>query len=288
MDIEAISGAAAVALACTIVFLLIGRSWQAFARNIGPGPRFSDSIMHEAAQHFRDELQKLSSQQSTYLGGAMAFVLVFGVAYTFRAQELFTGYPVWQMYALLALLAVAAFLAAWRLVATVIARGRIRLQHDANVAIGHQLRQIAPGTSRVYHEVPTSAGIVDHVVVGSSGIYAVNVVARRPSRNGVVELADNDLSFSPSGRTTSIVDLAAKSSRLERELGKTLGQKIRIRSVIAVPGWQVESQTNSNHLVVNERTLGMIKGWKDRSDHLLNEDVDAIQTELTSRCSGLG
>ena len=80
MDIEAISGAAAVALACTIVFLLIGRSWQAFARSIGPGPKFSDSIMHEAAQHLRDELQKLSSQQSTYLGGGLAFVLVFGVA----------------------------------------------------------------------------------------------------------------------------------------------------------------------------------------------------------------
>lgn len=288
MDIEAISGAAAVALGCAILFLLIGRSWQAFVRNVGPGPRFSDSIMHEAAQHLREELQTLTSKQSTYLGGAMAFVLVFGVAYTFRAQELFSGYPRWQMYVLLALLVVAALLAAWRLVCTMHARGRVRLQHDANVAVGHQLRQIAPGTSRVYHEVPTSAGIVDHVVVGTSGIYAVNVVARRPSSNGAVELAENGLCFSPSGHTASIVELAAKSNRLGRELSKALGHKIRVRSVLAVPGWQIAKQTDENHLLVNERTLGMIKGWRDSSDNLMNDDVAAIQADLTRRCSGRG
>ena len=130
--------------------------------------------------------------------------------------------------------------------------------------------------------------IVDHVVVGTSGIYAVNVVARRPSSNGAVELAENGLCFSPSGYTASIVELAAKSNRLGRELSKTLGHKIRVRSVLAVPGWQIEKQTDENHLLVNERTLGMIKGWRDSSDNLMNDDVAVIQADLTRRCSGLG
>jgi hypothetical protein len=244
--------------------------------------------MHEAAQHFRDELQNLSSKQSIYMNATVTFVLLFAVAYTFRAQELFAGYPRWQMYALLAVLVAAALLAAWRLTSTVLARGRVRLQHDANVAVGHQLRQTAPGTSRVYHDVPTSAGIVDHVVVGANGIYAVNVVARRPSRKGTVELAENELVFSPSNHTIPIVNLVAKTSRLEREISKLLGHKVRVRSVLAIPGWQIESQNNDRHLVVNERTLGMLKGWKDRSDHLMNEDVAEIQSDLTRRCSGLG
>ncbi|MGB5164867.1 MAG: hypothetical protein WBN61_06400, partial [Woeseiaceae bacterium] len=165
MTIEALSGAAAVALASTIVFLLIARSWQAVARSVGPSPRFSESMMREAAQRFRDELERLSGEQAAYLCGALIFVLLFAVAYTFRAQELFAGYPVWQMYVLLILLGIAALLAAWRLIKTFVSRMRLRLHRDAFIAIGCQLHQIAPDSSRVYHEVPTAAGIVDHVVV---------------------------------------------------------------------------------------------------------------------------
>ena len=286
MTIEALSGAAAVALASTIVFLLIARSWQAVARNVGPSPRFSESMMREAAQRFRDELDRLSEEQAAYLSGALIFVLLFAVAYTFRAQELFAGYPVWQMYVLLVLLGMAALLAAWRMASTFAARMRLRLQRDANIAIGCQLHQIAPDSSRVYHEVPTSAGIVDHVVVGQKGIYAVNVVPFRPVKNGTVQLLDNELHFSSSKKACSIVDIAAKASRLERELSKRLGHKVRVRSVLAVPGWHVEQQNNEAHLVVNERTLAMLTGWKDHSEYLMNEDVSVLQDELTNRCSG--
>ncbi len=287
MTIEAISGAAAVALASTIVFMLIARSWQAFGRFVTPGQRFSDSIMHEAAQRFRRELQRLSSDQAIYLSGGLVFVMLFMVAYAFRAQELFPDYPRWQMYALLVALVAACGVAAWRLSGSVIRRRSVRLLHDANVAIGHQLRQIAPGTSRVYHEVPTSAGIVDHVLIGQCGLYAVNVVARRPIRNGTVVLAENDIHFSNSDEPLSIVDVAARTKRLEKEFRQMLGHKVRVRSVIAVPGWDVESQTCENHLVVNERTLAMLTGWKDQGDYLMNEDVDALLADLTTRCSGV-
>jgi hypothetical protein len=287
MTIEALSGAAAVALASTIVFLLIARSWQAVARNVGPTPRFSESMMREAAQRFRDELERLSDEQAAYLSGALIFVLLFAVAYTFRAQELFAGYPIWQMYVLLVLLGVAALLAAWRLTRTFVSRMRLRLQRDANIAIGCQLHQIAPDSSRVYHEVPTAAGIVDHVLLGQKGIYAVNVVPFRPVKNGTVELRGNELHISSSKKPHSIVDIGARTRRLERELSKRLGHNVKVRSVLAVPGWHVEQQNNEAHLLVNERTLAMLTGWKDRSEYLMNEDVAALQEELTARCSRL-
>ena len=287
MSIEAISGAAAVALASTIVFLLIARSWQAFGRFVTPGQRFSDSIMHEAAQRFRAELQRLSSDQAIYLSGGLVFVMLFVVAYAFRAQELFPDYPRWQMYALLVALGAATSIVAWRLFGSIVRRRNVRLLHDANVAIGHQLRQIAPGTGRVYHEVPTTAGIVDHVLIGQKGAYAVNVVAKRPVRKGTVVLAENELFFSNAEDPLSIVDVAARTKRLEKEFRQLLGHKVRVRSVIAVPGWDVESQTNEKHLVVNERTLAMLTGWRDQSDHLMNEDVDALLADLTARCSGV-
>ena len=58
MDIESFSGAATVAAASTIVFVLVMKSWQIIARNVNSGPTFADSIMREAAQRFRDEFDR--------------------------------------------------------------------------------------------------------------------------------------------------------------------------------------------------------------------------------------
>ena len=71
MNIEAISGAATVALTSTILFLLVAKSWSALNRTVGSTPSFADSIMRESAQRFRDELERLTSSQSIYLSGAL-------------------------------------------------------------------------------------------------------------------------------------------------------------------------------------------------------------------------
>ena len=96
MELEAISGAATVALTSTIVFLLIAKTWNAVSRTVGSTPSFSDRIMHEAAQRFRDELELLSRSQATYLSGALVFIMLFVAANVLRAKELFAGYPKWQ------------------------------------------------------------------------------------------------------------------------------------------------------------------------------------------------
>ena len=284
MDIEAISGAATIALTSTVVFLLIAKFWSALSRTVGSGPSFADSIMHEAAQRFRDELEKLSTAQSIYLGAALVFAMLFAAAYVLRAQELFIGYPDWQLYLQLAFLALALTFAVYQLGTTFIEGRQVRFQRDANIAIGHQLHQISSGITRVFHDVETSAGVIDHVFVGQNGIYAINVVAKRGGKDNTVRLQDNALHFPNAKLKYSIVDIAARTTRLEKEFGKLLGHKIRVRSVIAVPGWRIGEQSSEHHLLVNERNVAMLRGWRDNSDHLMNEDVDALQKELTAKC----
>ena len=165
MDLEAISGAATIALTSTILFLLVAKFWNAVSRVVGSGSHFADSIMHEAAQRFRDELDRVSASQSAYLGGALVFAMLFVAAYVLQAQQLFTGYPDWQLYLQLGFLILAAGFALHKLVRTVITRRKVKFLRDANVAIGHQLQQITSGITQVFHDVPTSAGVIDHVVI---------------------------------------------------------------------------------------------------------------------------
>ena len=281
MDIESFSGAATVAAASTIVFVLVIKSCQIIARSVNSGPTFADSIMREAAQRFRDEFDRLSNRQATYLSAGLVFVVLFFVAYILQAERLYADYPDWQLYFFLAVLTFGAVLALIKLVQTFVERRQVRLLRDANIAVGHQLQRIATGFGRVYHDVETSAGVIDHVIVGQNGAYAVNVFARRPAKNGHVEFGNNSLLYQPSGKTHTIVATAKRTAALERDFRRLLDHRVRVRSVIAVPGWEIHEQSSEDHLLVNDRSLPMLRGWKDQSDYLMNEDVDALHQMLT-------
>jgi hypothetical protein len=284
MNIEAVSGSATVAIACTFVFLLAAKSWHLVARSMSAHPNFPDAIMREAAQRFRDELESLSRKQSTYLGAGLMFVFIFAVAHAFEAHQLFEGYPAWQLYVLLGTLLAAAGFASYRLFRTIQQWREVRFLRDANIAVGHSLQRIAVGHGRVFHDVATPEGVVDHLIVGPGGIYAINVVAHRAMRRDSVHLSDSELRFKPDGRSISIADIAAKTTRLEQEFRDLLRNSVRVRSVIAVPGWHAETQSGNGHLVVNERTLPMLRGWRDEADYLMDEDVRTLQQHLTTIC----
>ena len=284
MDIESISGAATVALTCTLVFVVIAKSWQLISRSVSSNSHFSDSIMREAAQRFREEFDRLNSSQSTYLSAAVVFIVLFLSAYVLQAEQLFVGYPAWQLYVLLAALSAGAALALWRLCKTAVTRHRVKLRRDANIAIGHQLQKLSIGVGRTYHDVRTDSGIIDHIIVGKNGAYAVSVVAMPAGKQGDVTLINNELHFGETGKTRSIVSTNANIASLEREFRRLLDHRVRIRSVIAVPGWTIEEQLSNDHLLVNEKTLAMLSGWKDKADFLMDDDVAAIHRLLTTRC----
>ena len=285
MDIEAVSGAAGIAIACAMVFLLAARSWDALARLLAGHPSFADSIMSEAAQRFRDELRVLSYRQSTYLGAALVFVVMYIAASAFDSPLLLHGYPDWQLYLFLGTLAAAALFVTYRLAVTLMAWKQLRFLRDANVAVGHQLQWISSGHGRVFHDVPVPSGIVDHVMVGPSGIYALSVIARRPATSGETRISNDEVQFRPTREVCDVGEIATAVGELAHELSKQIGHNVRVRSVIAVPGWDISSQTGGEHLLVNERNLPMLRGWKDQAEYLMNEDVDAIQAWLSARCT---
>ena len=284
MDLEGISGAATVALTSALLFIFVAKMWHVLNRSLASSQAFSDSIMREAAQRFRDEFDRLSRNQSLYLGSALVFALLFTTAYVLEADRLYAGYPHWQLQLLLVAFVAAAMLAAYRLTRTVWERHQVKLVRDANIAVGHQLQRIAVGLGRAYHDVETPEGVIDHIVVAHSGVYAINVFARRAPRRGSAEMAGNEVVLQPSGKSASVVQTKARIASLEREFRRLLDHRVRIRSVLAVPGWEITGQCGDEHLLVNERSLPMLRGWKDSADYLMNEDVDALHEMLTSRC----
>lgn len=284
MDLIALSNAATIALGSTVLLLLIVKSWHRLGMS-GNGTRFPNSIMLESAQRFRDELEKLGRDQSVYLISSLVFCVVFALAYLLPPADFLAGLVLWQQVLVVSLLVLAAGYSAFRLVHIATTRRRLRFLRDANMAIGHALQKLTSNRNRVFYDVRCRAGIIDNVVAGLHGIYTISVVSRKPGKINQVSLKGNVLTFAPGKNSVSVARSAEKSAQLAREIRKVVSHGVRVRSVIAVPGWEVESQASDEYLVVNERNLAMLMGWKNKDDYLMDEDIEAVHELLTRRCT---
>jgi len=284
MDLTAFGGAATVALTCAVIFLLIVRSYSAFTQTIA-STAFPNSIMLEAAQRFRNDIEQLGKDQSTYLATGLVFAVIFVITYLLPPVELFVDTPTWLLVVEILLLLLAAGYIVYRLMGIVVARQRLVLIRDANMATGHALQRLTTNSSRVFHDVQCEGGVIDHVIVGLHGIYTVSVITRKPGKDNRARLKGDQLMFAPGGEPVSVARSGEKSEQLARELAGVIGHKIHLRPVICIPGWEIDRQQSDEYLVVNERNIAMLTGWKDQNDYLLNEEVDAVQRELTKRCT---
>jgi hypothetical protein len=285
MDLEALGGAAAIALGSTFLFVLIARSWQSLSTTLGGSTRFPNDIMVEAAQRFRDQLDQLGRLQTMYLSAALVFAVIFATVLLLRPQDIFGGLPKWQLAVIFLIPVAVCGYGCYRLFTVVRNRRNVEFVRDANMAIGHGLQSLTSNQNRVFHDVRCGSTHIDNVVVGLHGIYAVYVIANRPGKDKRVRLNGDNLAFAPGKVSMSLDEFGQISQQFARACRKHLQHDIRVRSVIAVPGWEIEAQASDRFLVVNERSLPIIKGWREQKDFLMNEDVATIHKLLTKLCT---
>ncbi|HWM29278.1 MAG TPA: hypothetical protein VNQ14_12525 [Woeseiaceae bacterium] len=282
----AVGGRAAIAIIGAAAFAGIALTCQALAASLPGSRHFADCIAFEAAQRFRSEYELAGRKQAILLSSALVFLLAFAANCLLLPARLFENLPQWQLALLSAALVAAAIYAAYRVARSFLKLRRLRYVRDAHIATGHGLQKIAGNLNRVFHDVPCAGGIADSLVVGQNGIYAVNVIARKPGRKRKVRLSGDHLCFSPGQHQVPVGDCLFRSTQIAKEFSKALKHEVRVRTVIAVPGWEIEGQSSDLCLIVNERSLVMLRGWKDPNDYLMNEDVEALHQLLGERCTG--
>lgn len=283
MELEAIGGAASIALLGSAVFALTARAWIALCHGRAGRHPFSPLLLPESAQRFRTQLDLLGSKQSALLASALVFGLLFAVAWSSGAGRLLEGADTWLVATSAMLVVIAIGWGAWRLATLVLARRRVAFLSSANIAVGQALERIGGDLNRIFHDVACGGGIVDHLLVGRKGVHAIFVVARRPGRHNAVRARDLRLWFARDPQPLPLEDFVATAGGLAKLLGKSIGSLVRVRAVLVVPGWEVEEQSGEGFLVVNERSLGMLRGWTERSEYLMNEDVETLHDMLAER-----
>jgi hypothetical protein len=179
-----------------------------------------------------------------------------------------------------------------RLIQLMAERRNARRDYDGKTAVGLALSGLAQDGAdgwQVFHEVPAEAFSIDHVVVGKSGVFAVEVKTRaKPEKDGRVAGAtvayNGHVLFFP--RTTdeeTVVRAKRKADWLSEWLGRAIGEEVAARAVVAVPGWYVKRTTSEGIPVVNPRQIPSLFKF------IVPRPLDAVQVvritaELEQRC----
>jgi len=131
-----------------------------------------------------------------------------------------------------------------------------RMGLDGERATGEELNQLMKHGYRVYHDMQAGKFNIDHIVIGSSGVYAVETKYRSKvtgnGTNGVKVLRDNDRLCFPDNRIDSkaIPQARAQAKWMSEFLTKSVGKQITVQAIVALPGWYVKPGPHDGTVLV--------------------------------------
>ncbi|MDA3919747.1 MAG: nuclease-related domain-containing protein [Salinisphaera sp.] len=166
----------------------------------------------------------------------------------------------------------------------------LRLGWEGELATAEELNKLMRHGYDVFHDLPCDGFNIDHVIVGSSGVIAVETKTRTKQRRAPG--AKNDWTATFDGKavdfagwrdTKSIEQARRQAHWLSQWLGKATGHSIPVTPAIALPGWNVDRKQRSDVRVFNPRqAVSMARGQK--SSTLSDAQVKSVCYQLEQCC----
>ena len=274
-----------IALAGSLVFIAAGHAWMLVGGKLKRRNPFARDIPLGPGHRIRQHLHALDRRYFLYLSSLLVYVLLLLVAFGLQSKALPFDAPAWVWLALSVVVAVLSVTLPFQVVKLKRARSRLAFRHTASIAVGHALQRIASRGYSIYHDVRVGKHVIDNVVIGAKGAYAVNVfvLGKDHNKNGTVRMNGSSLIFGTTRTTSPVGASVNRMTGLSKEFSQVVGHPIKVRSVIAVPGWNVTATHSDKHLLVNEKTVVMLTGWTDPDTYLMDDEVTKIDEYLVRK-----
>lgn len=160
-------------------------------------------------------------------------------------------------------------------------------------AVAEYLEPLRQNGFRIFHDVPcegrTKNFNIDHVVIGPTGVAAIEVKTRRkkkgrPGFEEHVVTYDGQRLIWPWGEDRCGIDqLLAESDWLRKFIYDRTGLRVDPKSILALPGWYVTERVVGAFRVASHKVVpDIIKKWKPHD--LSPEQIDLISRQLDERC----
>lgn len=166
---------------------------------------------------------------------------------------------------------------------------RLRTGLDGEIAVGQELNRLMLQGAIVFHDVPGESFNIDHVVVCTSGVFAVETKGytktngKGGSDEATVEYDGKILRFPRWVSYKPLEQASRQASWLSKWLTNAVGSPVRAQPIVALPGWFVRRTGRGEVWVYSGKELvGLPKVRSARS--LLEQDVQRISHQLEQRC----
>lgn len=181
----------------------------------------------------------------------------------------------------------------WKLWTTLSRLRRLRLGHEAELAVGQELSELGRSGFRIFHDFPGDNGAfnIDHVLVGPGGVFLVETQGRsKPGRKATadtpweVKYDGKALQFPGWTETEPLLQAQRNSDWLQKWLSSAVGQAISVQPVVALPGWFVRRVDGDGIPVL---AAGQIQGYfSSRPNHPLMsaQVIQQIVHQLDQKC----
>ena len=192
----------------------------------------------------------------------------------------------WPIYLALAVGAIAYVL--WRLLRASQRMDTLRAGYDAETAAGQELDQLMRQGAATFHDLPAEKFNIDHVVISTHGVFAVETKGFTKRRTGdnrgdaTVFFNGTHLKF-PAWTTKEPIEQAQRqASWLAMWLKSAVGKTVPVFPVLALPGWFVQRTGNGSVQVFSGRELGKMLSTAEQ--RLSAEDMQRIIHQIEQRC----
>ena len=140
------------------------------------------------------------------------------------------------------------------------------LRCDGEEYTGQELNYLHMSGAYVFHDIPTPAGNIDHVVVANDKVLVVeNVVVGKflSSESPTVNFNGDTLQF-PDFETREPITLAKDRAEFIRDrISEYCGLDFQVMPVVSVPGWHIKitKKQKAEVLVINPKRGIGLKAW---------------------------
>ncbi len=136
-------------------------------------------------------------------------------------------------------------IAAWRLWGTKKQLQQLRLGRDSERSVGQFLERLREDSGQVFHDVPVDGFNLDHVVISTHGIFAIETKTwTKPWPKATIAADGDQLLLGGRKPDRNPMDQAAGAARWwEGLLAESTGKQFGVRGVVVFPRWWIEQRS---------------------------------------------
>jgi len=275
-----------------IYFSVVGGLWIWRVKRRSERTPVVEKLLRTPGEEQRRELSAFDDVLLLHLTGTALIPLLLLVLGLWATNAVTGAYQILAHIILLVLLGTVLYFAARWLMKIMDQRYDFRIGYFGEREVGEIVDSLRLKGFQVFHNVPASEAMpffkLDHVVIGSSGVFAIQTKSRTRGlpRPGFAEhkiIFDGQKIVYPWGDDFQGLELARdRAIWLESWLGQILGRQVPVQPILAFPGWWVEEHAINTVRVLNPKQIPAVV--IRNTPMLTEEQVELISRHMEARC----